>query len=109
MAPPKQLICPQCGTVLGDASYRRFPPRLAVTSFAGLPVVPESVGLLLLQARGRAAEGDEHARDQVEWLRGVAELVYDLRCRHGHSTLITLPQLRRSVARAIGQWVSLRP
>jgi hypothetical protein len=105
----KQLICPRCTTVLAEASYRRFPPRLVLTSFDGFPAYPESVQPQLLRARARVEAGDDEAREQVDYLeKNFVELVLDLRCRNGHSTLRTLPQLRRAVGRAAGQWVDLR-
>ena len=40
--------------------------------------------------------------------RHLGELMYDLRCRNGHSTLRTTPQLVRAVRHAQGRWVDLR-
>ena len=106
----KQLICPQCGTVMAEVAYRSFPPRLRVISLEGIEVPPESVALQLQRAKaaaGNATGGP--ARDRVTFLeRNLSELVFDLRCRNGHSTLRTMPQVARAVRRAGGQWVELR-
>ena len=105
----RQLTCPQCGVVLGDAMSRRLPPALVVTSTDGLRVVPESVGLQLRREKARAAAGEAGAADRVTFLeRHLEEMIVDLRCRNGHSTLRTMPQLARAVRRAGGQWVDLR-
>jgi hypothetical protein len=103
----KQLICPQCGTVMAEVCYRSFPPRLRIISLEGVETPPESVALQLLRAKA-AGEANGSAGDRVAFLeRNFDELVYDLRCRSGHSTLRTMPQLARAVRRAGGQWVDL--
>jgi hypothetical protein len=69
----KELICPSCGVIVAVAAYRRYPPRLIVTSPEGSDVMPEGVGTQLLLARQR---NDEAA---VRWLKQhVEELVLDL-------------------------------
>ena len=107
----KQLLCPQCATVLGSVSYRRFPLRLVVFSTDGLEIPPESLALQLQREKqqvGDATGGPVY--DRVSFLeRNFAErVVYDLRCAGGHSTLRTIPELVRSVRRAAGPWVDLR-
>jgi hypothetical protein len=110
----RQLTCPACAVVLGEARYRRFPPDLHVTSPEGHLVQPDGVAVLLLRARaeveraGTGAAGDA-ARDRLAFLeRNWTELVYDLRCANGHSTLRTMPQLVRAVRGAPGEWADLR-
>ena len=99
----KELICPSCDVVLARATYRRIPPLLLLTSPEGDPVVPENVGTQLLRARQR------HDGDAVAFLqRNITELVVELRCRNGHRTLRTVPQLVRAVRSARGAWVDLR-
>jgi hypothetical protein len=102
----KQLICPRCDTVMAEASHRRFPPRLQVRSLDGTEQPPESVALQLLRAKAEA-EGADH--DRVAFLEdNLEEMVFDLRCRNGHSILRTMPQLASAVRGAPGQWVDLR-
>ena len=99
----KQLICPQCDTVMAEASYRRFLPRLRVRTIDGVELPPESMELLLLRARDQAAE------DRVTFLEDhLDEYVFDLRCRSDHSTLRTMPQIARAVRSTPGRWVDLR-
>ena len=49
----------------------------------------------------RAEPGGEDRADFVR--RHLGELMYDLRCRNGHSTLRTMPQLVRALRRAGGR------
>ena len=106
----KQLTCPVCGVVMGTAVHRRWPPRLVVTSVAGTEVPAESVALQLRRARSAvAAGGGEAAEQRAAFLeRNLMELVFDLRCRNGHSTLRTMPQVVRAMRSHPGQWVDLR-
>jgi|1185.fasta_scaffold1152642_1 hypothetical protein len=98
----KQLTCPGCGVVIADATYTRWPGRLVLLSPEGVRLQPESVGLQLRRAR------DEHDTVRAEFLeRHLEELVFDLRCRNGHRTLRTMPQLARAVRAAGGTWVDL--
>jgi hypothetical protein len=106
----KQLLCPVCGTILATAVHRRWPGRLALTSLSGADLPPESVALQLSRARSRVATDpdDEEAADRLAFLeRHLAELVFDLRCRNGHSTLRTMPQLVRAMRNTAGEWVDL--
>jgi hypothetical protein len=99
----KQLLCPVCGVVLADATYTRWPGGLVLDSPDGVRLQPESVGLQLRRAR---AEGDE---ERVAFLeRHLEELVFDLRCRNGHRTVRTMPQLAGAIRTAGGTWVELR-
>lgn len=106
----KQLTCPACAVVIGTAVYRRWTPRLTVTSVDGRPTPPESVALLLLRAKAdlAAGRGGAAAEARVAFLeRNITELVFDFRCRNGHSTLRTMPQVVRATRRHPGQWVDL--
>jgi hypothetical protein len=98
----KQLTCPECQVVVADATYTRWPGNLVLVSPDGVRLLPESVGLLLRRAR---AEGDETRVAFLE--RHLEELVFDLRCRNGHRTLRTMPQLARAIRTAGGRWVDL--
>jgi hypothetical protein len=98
----KQLICPLCGVVLAEATYTRWPGRLVLESPEGARLQPESIGLQLRRARA------EQDADRVAFLeRHLEELVFDLRCRNGHRTLRTMPQLARAIRTAGGSWVEL--
>jgi hypothetical protein len=100
----KQLLCPACGVVLADARYRPFPGTLVLVSPDGAQLQPSTGGVLLRQVQAEPG-GD----DRVDFVRRhLGEILFELRCRNGHSTLRTLPQLVRAVRRARGRWVELR-
>jgi hypothetical protein len=40
-------------------------------------------------------------------ISNITDPIYDLRCRRGHSTLRTTPQIARAGTQASGDWVSL--
>jgi hypothetical protein len=109
----KRLTCPVCGVVVADATYQRFPGNLVLVDTAGNRLQPESVALQERRLRGaleRASSpaGEQEARERLEFLeRHRSELVYDLRCRNGHSLLRTMPQLVRAVRDAEGEWAHL--
>ena len=109
----KQLICPACGVVIADATYQRWPGNLTLLSPEGYRIQPESVGVQIRRAeteveRAPSAATRKYAEDRVRFLkRSVAELVFDLQCRNGHSTLRTMPQLVRAIGKAGGRWVDL--
>ena len=53
-------------------------------------------------------ERRSQAEQRLSFLRRhLGELVYDLRCRRGHSTACTMPQLVRAMRRTSGRWVTL--
>jgi hypothetical protein len=100
----RQLVCPACGVVIADARYRPWPVLFTLVSADGALLQPESGGVLLRRVRAEPA-----GSDRAEFVqRHLGELMYDLRCRNGHSTLRTLPQLVRAVRRARGRWVDLQ-
>jgi hypothetical protein len=110
----KKLTCPACGDVIADAAYRPWPGDLNLTTVAGAPLQPVSVTLQLRSAQQRLAEatttGEEATvRARIEFLRrNIGELIYDLRCHHGHSTLCTMPEIARAMRRTPGDWISIR-
>ena len=107
----KQLVCPQCGVVIADATYKRWPGGLDLVTPDGFSLQPEGVGIQLRRARSErqsavSPAGADQVQARIEFLeRNAAELVYDLRCRNGHSTLRTMPQLVRAIRTARGRWV----
>lgn len=109
----KQLTCPACGVVLADALLAPWLSRLELTSLDGRILQPEGVGLQIRLTEQQLAAADsraatEQARARLEFLRRhLEELVYDLRCANGHSTLQTMPQLVRAIRRTPGRWVSV--
>ncbi len=94
----KQLLCPGCGDVLATAVHTRWPGNLELTAPDGTRLQPESAAVQLRRAEPQ----------RVEFLRRqLDELVYDLRCRRGHSTLRTMPQIVRAMRSTPGAWVPL--
>jgi hypothetical protein len=109
----KQLTCPRCGDIMAQAVYRRFPPSLRIETPDGVLLQPGSGAVLLRMAERRIAEAApadraeaENARDFVR--RHLGELMYDLRCRRGHSTVQTMPAIVRAMHRTPGSWIPLR-
>ena len=96
----KELTCPACGDVLAAAVFRPLPARLTLTSPDGLVVQPTGGAVLL---RRRAQEESPARAEYVR--RNLAELIFDLRCRRGHSTLATMPALVRAIRTTPGRWV----
>ena len=109
----KQLTCPACGVVLGEATYRRWPGDLTVRSLDGRVVQPEGVATQIRREESALAAAEPgprrmEAEARIAFLRrNLAELVLDLRCRNGHSTLRTVPQVARGMRRARGAWLDL--
>lgn len=111
----KQLTCPQCDDVVADAVYRPWAARLTVISTEGQLITPSRWAIQIrlaeqdLAAATAAAEGVAPAQARLDFLKGhIGELIYDIRCRRGHSTLRTAPQIIRALRRTPGRWVSLR-
>lgn len=109
----KQLTCPRCGDIVARAEYRRFPPRLRVLLPDGSLAQPSSGAVLLRVAARRLAEAAPADRADIEngmefVRRHLGELMYDLRCHRGHSTVQTMPAIVRAVRRTPGGWVPVR-
>ena len=109
----KKLICPACGDVIAEAAYRRWPGNLVITDVEGHRVNPLGGAVLRrIAERELAAATDGPSRDvaatRLEFIdRSSAELLYDLRCRRGHATLRTAPQIVRAMRRSSGDWAEL--
>ena len=108
----KQLVCPACGDVIASATYTRWPGNLVLVSPDGERILAVGAGLEVRRAEqqltraGPAEPGA--ARDRLQFLRRhLEELIYDLRCRRGHSTLRTAPQIRRAMTHTQGDWVTV--
>ena len=69
-----------------------------------------SVALRLVQPdiTSASVEDLEEAQARLDFVkRNIGELIYDIRCRRGHATLRTGPQIARALRRTPGRWVSL--
>ena len=109
----KQLTCPRCDDVVADAVYRPWAGRLTIISTEGQLITPDRWAVQMRLAEqalaAAAAEGVAPAQARLDFLKGhIGELIYDIRCRRGHSTLRTGPQIIRALRRTPGRWVSLR-
>jgi hypothetical protein len=107
----KKLVCPACGDVIADARYRRWPGNLTLTDVRGHRVNPVAAGVLRIVER-EEADADARTRATAQARRELvedhlAELIYDLRCPRGHSTLRAAPDITRAMTRAKGDWVQL--
>lgn len=89
----KRLLCPQCGDVVADAVYRRWPGSLTVRSLKGYEIMPARAGVVM--------RGDDLGADHP------ADLMYELTCHNGHTTLRSTPRIVAALRRTKGQWVEL--
>jgi hypothetical protein len=97
----KQLTCPACGDIIADAVYRPLSGNLALTGPDGHALQPTGGAILL-----RQLEQWDNSRDRVRYVqRHLEELIFDLRCRRGHSTLAPMPRLARAIRTTPGRWV----
>jgi hypothetical protein len=108
----KQLVCPACGDIVADALHQPWRGRLVITSLEGYQIMPLSGSLLLRMAEQdiasptpRDLEGSKARRDWIH--ANIAELIYELTCRRGHSTLRTSPQIAHAIRHTPGRWVRL--
>jgi hypothetical protein len=97
----KQLTCPACGDIIADAVYRRLSGNLALTAPDGRSLHPTGGSVLM-----RQLEQWDDAGDRVHYVqRHLEEMIFDLRCRRGHSTLAPMPRLARAIRTTPGRWV----
>jgi hypothetical protein len=109
----KKLVCPGCGDIVGDAAYRRWPGNLVITSVDGYRINPFGAAAMrrivereLVDARDDPAR--ETAQVRLEFvISNITDPIYDLRCRRGHSTLRTTPQIIHAMVRTSGAWTPL--
>lgn len=103
----KPLTCPACGDIAAEADYTPWRGDLRLVSYDGSPISPISGSVELRLAQQQAATSPQ-ARDRVETVkRSLGELIYDIHCPRGHSTLRTAPQITRALRRAGGPWARL--
>ena len=109
----KQLLCPRCGDVLADADYRPVAGSLTLSAPGGYQLTPQMGAIHIRRAEQELASasssaGADEARTRLEFVRrNLGELMYDLPCHRGHSTLATAPQITRALRQAKGSWASL--
>jgi hypothetical protein len=109
----KQLTCPRCDDVVADVVYRPWAGSLTITSTEGYRIMPGGWAiqrrLAEQEVAAAAAEDRQEARARLDFVgRHFGELIYDIRCRRGHSTLQTGPQISRALRHAKGRRVNLR-
>jgi hypothetical protein len=85
---------------------------LTITSAEGDQITPNGWALQLRQVKRDLALASVEDRAQAQARfdvvnRNVGEVIYDLRCRRGHSTLRTGPHITRALRHTPGRWVSL--
>jgi hypothetical protein len=107
----KQLICPRCGQVMAAAIFRVF-GGLRITTPDGILLPPVTGHLLLTIAEQRlksaSAEDYPEAKRRLDFIvRNAGDRLYDIKCRGGHYTLKTAPEITRAIRRAAGDQVSL--
>jgi RNA polymerase subunit RPABC4/transcription elongation factor Spt4 len=107
----KQLTCPACGDIIAAAVYTRWLGNLVLTSTEGSRIQPEGGAVQVRRAQHDLSAGSPADRaavqDRLDFLNDhLSELIYDLRCRRGHSTLRTAPQIVRAMRRTPGDWVA---
>jgi hypothetical protein len=109
----KKLLCPQCGDVLADASYRPLAGWLTLVTPDGNQLTPQEGAIHIRRAEQQLASAsspaeEDKARERLQDIkRHLGELMYDLPCHRGHHTLTTAPQFTRALRRAQGDWVNL--
>ncbi len=97
---PEEVTCPACGDVIATVAFRPVPAKLTLTSPDGYLVQPTGGAVLLRQV----AQVESPARAEFV-RRNLGELMFDLRCRRGHSALATMPGLVREIRTTPGRWV----
>jgi hypothetical protein len=108
----RQLICPDCGDVIGDATLRPLTGWLTINQPDGGLIGPSegAVQLRVAEARLHAAAADEQPRAQAQLdyvRRNLLEQLYDLGCPRGHRMFITTPQIAHAMRAAPGAWARL--
>jgi hypothetical protein len=85
---------------------------LTMTSMDGDQITPSGWALQLRWVEQDLASAclDNRAEAQARFdfvSRNVGEVIYDISCRRGHSTLRTVRQITRALWRTPGRWVNL--
>jgi hypothetical protein len=108
----KQLTCPRCDDVVADVVYVPWVGSLTITSVEGDQVTPSGWALQLRRVEQdlSVASPENRAEAQARFdfvSRNVGEVIYDIRCRRGHSMLRTGQPITRALRHTPGQWVTL--
>lgn len=108
----KQLTCRRCDDVVAEVVYAPWIGSLTITSAEGDQVTPSGWALQLRRVERDLALASVEDRAQAQARfdfvnRNIGEIIYDLRCRRGHSTLCTGHQITRALRHTPGRWVSL--
>lgn len=108
----KQLTCPRCNDVVADVIYVPWIGSLTITSVEGDQVTPSGWALQLRRVEQDLAlasiEDRAGAQARFDFVsRNIGEVIYDIRCGRGHSTLRTGRQITRALRNTRGRWVSL--
>jgi len=103
----KQLTCPECGDVIGEATLRPLTGWLTIRRPGGGLIGPSEGAVQRRVAQQRldtASDGERpRAQRQVEFVeRQMGEQIYDLPCPRGHWTFVTSPQIARAMRQAGG-------
>ena len=99
--------------MLADADYRPVAGSLTLSAPDGCQLTPQMGAIHIRHAEQELASasssaGADEARTRLDFVRrNLGELMYDLPCHGGHSTLATAPQITRALRHAKGEWVSL--
>lgn len=105
-------MCPRCDDVVADVVYVPWVGSLTITSMDGDQITPSGWALQLRLAEQDLASAclDKQAEAQARFdfvSRNMGEVIYDIRCRRGHSTLRTVRQVIQALRRMPGRWVNL--
>jgi hypothetical protein len=105
-------MCPRCDDVVADVVYVPWIGRLTITTMDGDQITPSGWALQLRLVEQALASAclDNRAEAQARFdfvSRNVGEVIYDIRCQRGHSTLRTVRQVTQALRRTPGRWVNL--
>ncbi|MGH3412853.1 MAG: hypothetical protein ACRDPH_07225 [Marmoricola sp.] len=107
----RQLTCPECGDVVADVAYRPLLGSLVITALAGYQIMPSRLSdlrQLTAQQLAEAGNTDIRLRERLAFIdANWQEMIYEIPCGRGHSTLCTAPQIATAVRRSAGRWVDL--
>jgi hypothetical protein len=104
----KQLLCPACGDIIGEAVHRRFPAMLTVRAPAGYELMPRRSAALEREMLAGDLPGDpDLATLEAMLLRHHADLIYELTCPRGHVTYRAAPVVVHAMRTSPGAWVQL--
>ncbi|XVX19772.1 hypothetical protein ACQP1U_15985 [Actinomycetota bacterium] len=104
------LSCSRCGSALGAADHRTYPPRLDVTNPDGSPASSERAGRVLQRVDEGTARLSDPDGDRRDWLADNAlEIVYRFRCPEDDLVWALSGDIGRAIRRADRdrRWVTI--